>query len=285
MIGINSFRSCLQNPVNFINLIYYNKICIKARQAGIVSIRGSIGDLTFYKTQDGYLVKGKGGVDRARIKSDPVFQASRDSGAEFGRASSAGSLLRKAFRPLLELAADNRVISKLTKEMIGVIRADKLNKRGERNFSDGNPKLIEGFDFNNRALLGTILQVSYDAEIDRESGKAVVSLPEFVPDRDVLVPPGATHLKFVSAGAEVNFKGKKYNTVVSESKLIRTGSQSEKCIELVSVLPAGSILPLFLVFGVEFYQEVNGKVYLLKDGTLNALRIVFVNAVGRCGQT
>ncbi len=249
------------------------------RQAGIVQIRGTIGDLTFYKTQDGYLVKGKGGVDGDRIKKDPVFQASRESGAEFGRASSAGSLLRKAFKPLLVQTSDNRVISRLTKEIIQVIRADHMNGRGERNVSDGNPELLEGFEFNNRALLKAIVQVPYEAEIDRGTGMAVVSVPEFIPHSDLIIPAGATHLKFVSSGAEVNFSDKKYKAAVSESELIETGTQTEKAFALTSVLPAGSVLPLFLVFGVEFYQKVNGMFYQLNSGASNALKIVSVNAV------
>lgn len=254
-----------------------------AKQSGVVTMRGSIGNLTFYKTQDGYFAKEKGSVDRARIKNDPAFQASRDSSAEFGRASSAASVLRRAFGPLLQQTADNRVISRLTKQIIAVIRADLVNRRGERDLSGGDLNLLRGFDFNVGASLAAILQAPYRAEVDRESGKAVVSLPAFVPGLDVLAPAGATHLKFVSSAAAVNFMDKSYETVVSESELIAMGSEREKGIELTAVLPAGSVLPLFLAFGVGFYQQVNGVFYPLNGGTSNALAIVSVNAGGTEG--
>jgi len=45
-----------------------------ARQKGIIKLKGTIGDITFYKTQDGHLARKKGGIDASRIKSDPAFQ-------------------------------------------------------------------------------------------------------------------------------------------------------------------------------------------------------------------
>ncbi|WP_262708103.1 hypothetical protein [Brumimicrobium glaciale] len=34
-----------------------------ARQKGIIKLTGKIGDLSFYKSKDGYLAREKGGVD------------------------------------------------------------------------------------------------------------------------------------------------------------------------------------------------------------------------------
>ena len=45
-----------------------------ARQSGIVKLEGTIGNISFYKSQDGFLAREKGGVDGARIASDPAFQ-------------------------------------------------------------------------------------------------------------------------------------------------------------------------------------------------------------------
>jgi hypothetical protein len=38
------------------------KIKLMARQKGIIKLKGKIGDLSFYKTQDGHLAREKGGV-------------------------------------------------------------------------------------------------------------------------------------------------------------------------------------------------------------------------------
>jgi hypothetical protein len=67
-----------------------------ARQKGIIKLKGTIGDITFYKTQDGHLAREKGGIDASRIKTDPAFQRTRENGSEFGRAGKAGKVLRTA---------------------------------------------------------------------------------------------------------------------------------------------------------------------------------------------
>ena len=85
-----------------------------ARQKGLIKLDGTIGGITFYKTQDGYLAREKGGVDGDRIANDPNFQRTRENGAEFGAAGKAGRMLRTAFRNVLASSADNRMVGRLT---------------------------------------------------------------------------------------------------------------------------------------------------------------------------
>ena len=51
-----------------------------ARQSGIIKLEGKIGDLSFYKTRDGFLAREKGGVEADRIKNDPAFALTRKDG-------------------------------------------------------------------------------------------------------------------------------------------------------------------------------------------------------------
>ncbi len=248
-----------------------------AKQSGIIKLEGTIGDISFYKSKDGYLARGKGGVDKSRILSDPAFQRTRENGSEFGRAGSAGRTLRTAFRPLLMKTADSRVTSRLTQEMTKVIQADATSGRGERNVLDGELELLTGFEFNSSSGLGSTLYVLYTATISRETGNTLVEIPSFIPKNSVAAPQGATHLKFISAAAEINFENGSFNMVTSDSPEIVIGGQTEDLISLTSTLPAASTKPLFLVLGIEFYQEVNGTFYPLKSGSYNALAIVAVD--------
>lgn len=250
-----------------------------ARQKGIIKLEGTIGDISFYKSQDGFLARTKGGVEKDRIQNDPAFQRTRENGAEFGRAGAAGRLLRTAFRPLLLRTSDGRVTSRLTKEMVKVVKADQTNARGERNVLDGELELLQGFEFNVNGRLGATVYAPFNPNIDRATGSAVVDIPEFIPQNTIAAPKGATHFKFVSAGAEVDFENGVFNLATSESPEIVIGPQAEAAINLNNALPAGSVSPLFLVFGVEFYQQVNGSFYPLKNGAYNALSLVTVNGV------
>jgi len=125
-----------------------------ARQKGIIKLDGTIGGITFYKSQDGYLAREKGGVSADKIANDPNFQRTRENGEEFGRAGKAGKLLRNAIRAMLQNASDSRMVSRLTAEMVKVIQEDVTNARGLRNVIDGEAELLEGFEFNISGKLG-----------------------------------------------------------------------------------------------------------------------------------
>jgi hypothetical protein len=88
-----------------------------AKQKGIIKLKGTIGDITFYKSKDGYIAREKGGVDAKRIANDPAFQRTRENGSEFGRAGKAGKTLRMALRTLLLNSSDSRMVSRLTQLM------------------------------------------------------------------------------------------------------------------------------------------------------------------------
>jgi len=61
-----------------------------AKQAGIIKLKGTIGDIAFYKSRDGHMARLKGGIDKKRIATDTAFQRTRENGAEFGRAGKSG---------------------------------------------------------------------------------------------------------------------------------------------------------------------------------------------------
>src|SRR5690606_1042535 len=168
---------------------------IMARQKGIIKLKGTIGDITFYKSKDGYLAREKGGIDANRIANDPAFQRTRENGAEFGRAGKAGRLLRTALRPLLLNSADSRMVSRLTQRMVKVIKADQVSVRGQRNVIDGEAELLFGFEFNIRGKLGTTLYAPYTTAIDRVAGELEVNLDSFVPANMIAPPRGTTHFK------------------------------------------------------------------------------------------
>jgi hypothetical protein len=83
-----------------------------ARQTGIIKLKGTIRDISFYKTSDGHLAREKGGIGKSRIANDPAFQRTRENGSEFGRAGKGGKLVRSAIRILLLNAKDKRVVSR-----------------------------------------------------------------------------------------------------------------------------------------------------------------------------
>ncbi|MEO8235729.1 MAG: hypothetical protein ABI549_09975 [Flavobacterium sp.] len=249
-----------------------------ARQKGIIKLKGTIGDITFYKTQDGHLAREKGGIDASRIKNDPAFQRTRENGSEFGRAGKAGKILRTALRPLLINSADGRMVSRLTQAMVKVIQADLISDRGLRNVIDGEAELLFGFEFNIRGKLGTSLFAPFVGTIDRVTGEITVDLASFIPSNMIAAPSGTTHFKVISGGAEVDFEAETFVVATSETAILPWDTTPTALISQVNAVTPASTKPLFLALGVEFYQQINGTMYPLKNGAFNPLSIAKVDS-------
>ena len=248
-----------------------------AKQKGIIKLDGTIGGITFYKSQDGYLAREKGGVSAEKIANDPAFQRTRENGEEFGRAGKAGKLLRNAIRAMLQNASDSRMVSRLTQKMVEVVQADITNPRGQRNVIDGEAELLQGFEFNISGKLGTTLYAPYTSTIDRVAGTLEASIPSFVPLNMIAAPGGTTHFKVVSAGAEIDFENETFVMDSNASAILPWDSTATAVLTLTNTITANSTKPLFLALGIEFYQEVNGQMYPLKNGAYNALALVKVS--------
>jgi hypothetical protein len=250
-----------------------------AKQKGIFKVQGTMGGVSFIKTQDGYMVKEKSEVSAEKIATSESFARTRENASEFGRAGKAGKVLRTAIRILLQNGKDNRVTSRLTKEMMRVIKADLTSTRGQRNVIDGETELLQGFEFNSNAKLSTTMFATYEATINRATGKLDIAVQPFTPARDLVVPGGSTHFVLVSAGSEIEFEKGTFVTGDSATAILPINSSPLAAISLSNSVTPNSTHPLFLLFGIQFFQQVNGINYPLKNGSYNALGMVKVSGV------
>ncbi len=245
-----------------------------ARQTGIIKLKGTIGGISFYKTTDGHLAREKGGVDANRIANDPAFQRTRENGSEFGRAGKGGKLLRNAIRILLQNAKDKRVVSRLTKTLVAVTKTDTTNERGLRTLQDGDLKLLENFEFNLNGKLGTTLFAAFTKAFDRVTGQATLNIDAFSPTLRINAPTGTTHFKVVMGAAELDFENETSTFDNDETAILPYSATDTAAIALTGSLTTNSTLPVIQVLGIEFFQEVNGQMYELKNGAYNALAVV-----------
>lgn len=246
------------------------------KQSAIIPFEGTLGNITFYKTADGYRVKRKSSISGKRIAKDPAFQRTRENGAEFGQAGTSGKTLRLSFAELLKNVSDAKMVSRLTATMMRVLKGDTVNRRGLRKVSAGDIDQLAGFDFNINGKLSTTLAVDYGASIDRVAGQLIINVPVFVPDRLMTIPEGGTHFCITGVGAAVDFDAKTHEAEIQRSAVLPWNDQATAALVLTHSVTANSPLPLFLAMGVEFYQELNGSFYPLKSGAYNCLTMVAV---------
>ena len=248
-----------------------------AKQTGIIKLKGTIGGISFYKTSDGHLAREKGGVDKKRIQNDPAFQRTRENGSEFGRAGKGGKIIRNAIRVLLQNAKDKRVVSRLTKTLVAITKTDVINERGLRTLQDGNLSLLENFEFNLNGKLGATLFAAYTKAFDRVTGEATLDIAIFSPTIRVAAPAGTTHFKVVMGVSELDFENETSTFENDATAILPYTAADTAAIALSATITANSTLPVVQVLGVEFYQEVNGEMYALKNGAYNALSVVTID--------
>jgi len=173
-------------------------------------------------------------------------------------------------------AADSRVTSRLTQIMTVIKNFDTTSARGDRNVSVGiaDPAalaILKDFDFNDSAALGGVLFAPFI--VTTATGE--INIPAFVPINDVSYPSGATQISMKAAFANVDFatgiSAIEYSPVTN---LPIDGTNTPVTLTPAAV-PAGTGTKFYLIL-IEFFQEVNGIQYSLKNGSYNVLNIVEV---------
>jgi hypothetical protein len=245
-----------------------------ARQTGLIKIKGTLDNVTFYKSKEGHLAKMKTSLDGSRIASDPAFIRTRENGAEFGTSATSGKLMRDSLRPIAMNASDSRITSRVTQLMTKIKNLDVTSARGLRNVGVAMPTvgakaLLKGFEFNKDALLSSILFKPY--AVNTTTG--VITITGLVPFNDVAWPSGATHMSVTGCYANIN-----YATGVTDVKLTNVQNvlinSMPSTITLTPIsVPVGTGAKVFLL-KIEFFQLVNAVQYSLKNGAYNALRVI-----------
>lgn len=247
-----------------------------AKNSSLFKIEGTLDNVTFYKSADGYFVRTKGGVSKNRIMNDPAFVRTRENGREFGRSASSGKLLRDAMSSFVFKAKDSKLSSRLMKVMSDIKNQDLVSTRGERNVVEGlatatGKAYLKGFDFNNRASMRSVFFSPFTVD----SATGAITVTDLKPTEQIRYPEGATHFSMQSGFVNLDFEtGASDITYSAVSNLPIDGTVSTVSLT-PSGVPSGTGLE-FMVLLIEFFQEVNGQQYSLNNGAFNVLNIVEV---------
>jgi hypothetical protein len=92
---------------------------------------------------------------------------------------------------------------------------------------------------------------------------------------DVAWPQGATHIQLTAGFAGVDFQTGEKDLQLSAPVNLPIDPTQTTVTLTPAAAPAVATTKLFLL-KIEFFQEINGSQYTLKNGLYNALRIVEV---------
>jgi hypothetical protein len=250
-----------------------------AQQAGINPFLGTIGNLTFLKTSDGFRVRMKGGVSRDRIMKDPAYVRTRENISDFATCGRGVRLMRKAFHSEVRKVSDKRMNARLLREMRTAINTDTTHVPGQRSLANAQLNALKDFEFNSGSTLGSVFPEDLQILIDRDESKVTITLAPFVPDDVIRFPQGATHFSIVTAAGTLNFATGETATsrVSTDPKPIDHDLLTLPPFECT--IPADTGLPILVVVGILFYKDAAEAIFPLRDRSFNAMSIVAVDEV------
>jgi len=266
-------------------------------QESFIKIKGRVGDLTFFRTKDGYQVREKkSALTGARIASDSKFLLTRQNGAEFGRAGRYSKAMRYIFRKATNRVSDGRMASRLTTVLLQVIKTDDVNRRGERTLLADKVTQLQGFQFNAASNFYDLCHAMCWGHIDRTAGNLQFFTEAFVPSEDLKMPEGATHFQLFAAGGLVDFEndGRPADIPLGpggqlpdpeDIRLMSLAQTDVLPIDDVAIEPvqlncpvlADRSEPLFLLAGIRFFVGVNGFYDMMGDSKHHALTLISTN--------
>jgi hypothetical protein len=247
-----------------------------AKQKGIIKIKGTIGNLSFFTTKHGDVVRTKWGPDKERRKNDSAFAQAERNSTEFGGCSASGKVFRVGLAEIIWGASDSDLNTRVNKLMIAEKNLDKKSAHGKRNvgMAIASPKalsLFKGFNFNKNAPLEGILKIPY--VIDKATGR--ITITGASEKGAIKFPKGATHVCFQTGWARIDFAGKVAELKISEVKALPRNADKKNIILKPKTAPKIKGKNFF-VLKIGFLQEQGGKQYALGNSKYNAAAVIGV---------
>ncbi len=243
-----------------------------AKLKGVLQLSGQLGNLSIYTRRDSdeIIVRSKGGASKERIKNDPEFENTRRGNREWSGATKMGGAFRSSVIALARLA-DYSVSGTLNAIMLKLVKKDTVHEWGQRSvLLSENRSMLSGFNFNRKQLFDSVVRLTPEWSIDRETQQARVSIPELIPSLHLAGFTNLPYFRFVvalgtvsdmeySADAEgylpVVEEGHGTGTTVKTEWFTRKNDLPAQVIDIISYKKVESLtnqVTLVLGIGIEF---------------------------------
>jgi hypothetical protein len=247
-----------------------------AKLKGLLKIEGTLDDVTFFKRNDSYFVRNKGGVSKERILNDPAFARTRENGTEFAQIAIDGKLLRNSSNSLCRKAYDGTLNNRLMKTFAEIKNLDTTSARGYRTVSNGlntveGKQLLKNYNFNNRSHMSSVLFAPY--VLDTTTGK--VEINGLIPLDMLKFPTHATHVSFQSGFLNLDLQTGVSDISYSPITNLALDMTASTVILAPTDVPGGSGFQFYFLL-IEFFQEINRSQYALNNGSYNVLNLLEV---------
>lgn len=254
-----------------------------ARNNGIIRLKGTVGGITFYKRLGVEVAREPAGPSADQIRKRKSMRRQRENINEFYHAASpAAKVLRTCLAPMKHLWHPD-----LSGKLNGLFRTiidREPGVPGQRSLHvRAHKEMLKDFKFHPEKKFENIFSAAFHIEVNDRRNEAMLHVPSFAPETALDAPRGATCFRFLFAitvlseyvfhkeaspylplDAEANGQ---HDFITSEYMDLQS---TPPPLALKAGLPEGvapaATSALVVALGVEFYQEVNGEIYLLRQG-------------------
>jgi hypothetical protein len=196
-------------------------------------------------------------------------ERTKENNSEFGTAAKQGKVIREALRAL---NGDSRLSGRMLQAVRRGIALDETNDRGKRILSNNEAKIVlTGFELNTTNL-GSIAPIAISLVANKVKVEKLGGGNLTVDD--IYSPTGTTDIELIAVVAKVNIDPEVLSVDDIQVATV-TAKDGDLILPTIEAKADPKLLTIVAV-GIQFYQEVNGKLYSLNNGAYDAGKIVEV---------
>lgn len=245
-----------------------------AKIKGIVSLKGTLGGLNYYKTKHGHIAReAGGGFNGEAIRTKASMQRVRENGSEFGHCSKINKVFRQAIGEFHEHYKFQGLHGHLMSLFTQLKDLDPISARGQRRVglgaqTEAGKNILRQFNYTPHSQLERIFP--FQPVIDATTYHIRF---DHIDMGMVKLPPGATHLKLRYGVVDMDFNSMTYESYTGAPFLIDKNFVEGPLELILDNVPAIAHMCL-PILGMRLYQRVGGEMMAFKNETLVGLKVL-----------
>jgi hypothetical protein len=242
-----------------------------AKQTGALKYKGTLNGITHYKLKGVHVARAQSGFTKEAIRNNPRMYKIRENNSEFGNTSTVKKIFKNSLRPFFGSYKDGTLHTRMMSLFMQVKQCDATSDRGQRRVAIGlqtveGTQLLKQFDFTPHTL--DLRYSVYDA-----AGFSFTVNSPGLPE--LSYKNGATHLEVTLGIVVLDFDKLEAKLFASVPIMIAKEAPLTDFSLTPAEAPFGDGVRIAVLMH-RYLQELNGKLYPLKDKVVYGLKVLEV---------
>ena len=197
-------------------------------------------------------------------------RATKECASEFGVASSAANMIRKAFYPAIQGLSDGGMVNRFTSRVLKAICLNRQGERGTRDLHGGELAYLEHFQFNTQSPLHEHLLVQPKVSLNKKR-ELSVHLPAFQPLKELKTPNRYSETTIRILAVAFNFKKEFHQYFEHHEIVIPRGQKVQEVTDWIcpEQVPTGCVILVSMSV-----HHWNGGTPLMEKFSLNSKELM-----------